>query len=344
MKRRVGKVSQWELILLAVVAIGLFALVVNSQQTTRARDYEARAQAAALAQSAFRTIRDYRLKTGYAPDAINDPNQTGLVGHQYSLITTGRGDQTGVLTSANPNFAAVVVAQFRRAGLRPKDLVAVGFDGSNPPLNVEVLAACSVLKLTPVIVTAVGSGAWGANDASFTWLDIEALLCQEGLLPYRSLAASIGGDDDQGRGLSPPGRIVAESAIARNRVRLLRASNLDEAVRARMALYQEAAGGHRYRAFINVGDAPVNIGDDGRPIPTGVVTRSPERMPAKSVARAMAEQGARVVNFRDILRLAYRYRLPVAPVPIPPLAKGRMFTERRYSVPLAALAALVIVV
>jgi len=344
MKKRVEKVSSWELIVLAGVSVGLFAILVGSKQTMKQRDYDVKYQAAKLTADAFEAVRDFRVRAGLTIDETNDPNRTGLIGTQYSLTTYGRGDQSGAMTATNPNFVAVVISLLRRAGVKTGDVVAVGLNGSLPALNIEVLAACQALGATPVIISAVSSGMWGANDPRLTWLDIEALLNRNGILGFKSRAASLGGDGDNGRGLSPEGRAWLDSAISRNGVMRLHAESLGEAVARRMEIYSREAQGRRIRAFVNVGNSVANLGEAAKPLPTGRISRRPEQLPAPSVVRAMAEKGAAIINLTDVPRLAWRYRFPVAPIPLPPLAKGRLFVERKYPVGLALIFTVVIVV
>jgi len=343
MKKRVEKVSAWELIVLALISVGLFAVIMNSKQAAKYRGYEVKAAAANLASDAFKAVRDFRRGIGLPIDEINDPNRTGLVGTQYSLITYGRGDQSGAMTASNPNFVAVVIALMRRAGLKSGDRVALGLNGSLPALNIEVLASCQALGLKPVVISAASSGMWGANDPRLTWLDIETVLNRSGILPYKSVAASVGGEGDVGRGLSPEGRALLDSAVSRNKVALLSSDSLAEAVTRRMEIYRREAAGKPIRAFINVGNAAANLGEESRPPATGVLDKRPEQLPKPSVIRAMAEQSAQVINLLDVSRLAYRYRFPVAPVPLPALAKGRLFLERKYPVGLALAFAVIIV-
>jgi poly-gamma-glutamate system protein len=343
MKRRVEKVSAWELIVLAAISVGLFAVLMNSKQLAKARDYDVKFEAAKLVSDAFKAVRDFRQKAGLPIDEINDPNRTGLVGTQYSLITYGRGDQSGVMTATNPNFVAVVIALLRKVGLKNGDVVALGLNGSLPALNIEALAACRAMGLRPVVISAASSGMWGANDPRLTWLDIEAVLNRNGILPCKSAAASLGGEGDNGRGLSPEGRAWLDSAVARNKVELLLPKSLDEAVARRMEIYRREAGGRPIRAFVNVGNAVANLGAELKPPATGVLDKRPVQLPNPSVIRSMAEQGAQIINLLDASRLAYRYRFPVAPVPLPTLAKGRLFVERKYPVGLALVFAIVII-
>jgi poly-gamma-glutamate system protein len=343
-KRRIEKVSRWELVALAAIAVGLFAILVNSRQLAKARDFDVKSEAAKLTSEAFKAVRDFRGQAGLPIDEINDPNRTGLVGTQYSLITFGRGDQSGVMTAANPNFVAVVIALLRKAGLKSGDVVAVGLNGSLPALNIEVLAACKGLGLKSVVISAVSSGMWGANDPRLTWLDIETILDRKGILGFKSKAASPGGDGDVGRGMSPEGRAWLDSAIARNRVPPLLPQSLEDAVARRMEIYRREAAGKPIRGFINVGNAVANLGEPDKPLATGVLDRRPAQLPSPSVVRAMAEKGVAIINLTDVPRLAYRFRFPVAPIPLPALAKGRLFVEPRYSVGLALAFAVIIIV
>jgi poly-gamma-glutamate system protein len=342
-RKRIGKVARWELVVLTLIAVGLFALLTRLARLTRAPDYGTRARAAEISQQALHAVREARLAAGLMIDSVNDPAGTGLTGTAYSLITSGRGDLTAVLTTANPNFAAVVVALLRRAGLRRGDAVALGLSGSLPALSIEVLAACRALELEPIAIATISSGMWGANDPFFNWLDIEALLGRRSILDVKSVLATAGGADDNGRGLSPGGRMLLDSAAARNAIAMAEPASLEHAVKLRVDAYRRTAGSRPIRAYVNVGNAPASIGVSERALPSGIVNRRPADMPSPSVAREMAEQGVRVINLQDIVRLAYNYRFPVAPVPVPPLARGRMFMEKRYPVVWAMVFAAVIV-
>lgn len=299
MKKRVEKVSAWELIVLALISVGLFAVLMNSKQMAKYRDYNVKAAAAKSAADAFKVVRDFRQQAGLPVDEINDPNRTGLIGTQYSLITYGRGDQSGAMTATNPNFVAVVISLLRKAGLKSGDVVALGLNGSLPALNIEVLASCRALGLKPVVISAASSGMWGANDPRLTWLDIETVLNRSGVFQCKSVAASVGGEGDIGRGLSPEGRTWLDSAVSRNKVARLSADSLAEAVSRRMEIYRREAAGRPMRAFINVGNAVANLGEGARPPATGLLDKRPEQLPNPSVIRAMAEQGVPAINLLE---------------------------------------------
>jgi poly-gamma-glutamate system protein len=205
---RHGKVNRWVLVVLAVVALACFAAVTRTMRPRRSRAFEAKLASSQLARQALAAVAEHRRQTGVPIDSVNDPNGTGLVGLQYSLLTYGRSDLSDALTTTNPNFSAALVELLGRAGVRPGDTIGISWDGTYPALNIELLAAARTLRLEPVIVTALSAGMWGANYPGLTWIDLEGLLVRAGFWQYRTRVATLGGEDDNGRGLSPEGRAV----------------------------------------------------------------------------------------------------------------------------------------
>ena len=105
----------------------------------------------------------------------------------------------------NPNFAAVVVEWLKELGVKSGDVVAVGASGSFPAMNIAVYAALHELGIEPIIISSTAASQWGANEPSFTWLDMEAVLRKSDVFPYKSVAASLGGvGDDELATLTAP--------------------------------------------------------------------------------------------------------------------------------------------
>jgi poly-gamma-glutamate system protein len=160
------------------------------------------------------------------------------------------------LTSVNPYFAALFVDYFHELKLRPGDPVAFAMTGSFPALNIAALAAAEELGLQAIPITSVGASMWGANDPKFTWLDMEKLLNDRGLLHTRSIAASLGGSNDRGRGLSPKGRDLLKDAVERCGIPLIHEPTLDEAILKRVELYDRASGARDIKAYVTSAGAP----------------------------------------------------------------------------------------
>ena len=319
---------------LMILAIGLYYWSEHSRVVVKQPNFDLKLQSAQRMVEALDVLRQDRLDAGWALDDVNDPNQSALIGLQYSLITTDGGDLGAKLTSINPNFTAVVLQMLLDAGVQAGDQVAVAFSGSFPALNIAVIIACEVLGVEPVIITSVGSSMWGANAPDFTYLDMESILVRDGIIEHRSVAASIGGGEDIGRSLSGAGRAAIEDAIIRNEVTPISAESLTESQELRRDIYRQYAGGDGYSAFINVGGGVAVLGhpESGRLIPPGLNRTYLQRnYPARGLIHEFWEQGIPIIHLLNVGQIADQFGLPRAPVPLPVVGTGRIFSVERYN-------------
>jgi poly-gamma-glutamate system protein len=202
------------------------------------------------------------------------------------------------------------------AGVRTGDRIAVTFSGSFPALNIAVLSAARALDVQPVIISSIGSSMYGANEPRMTWLDMEALLERTGILPYRSVAASLGGVVDTRGGLDGTGIEEGLAAIRRNGVRTLEeggaATQTADAER-RMELFSQHLEGKPPAAYVNVGGSQTSLGEapGSATLPTGLSKGAPvSDDPARGVLARMKERGVPVIHLLGIRRLARKYGIP----------------------------------
>ena len=338
MKKREGKISILSLLIVTSITVLLMFIELNSKTRVEAEHYEEKLAAAETAQRAFLTLKRQVFELGIPIDRINDPNETGIIGIQYSPITTERGDLEAKLTSTNPNYAALIVELIKDTGVRKNDLVAVSQSGSYPALNINTMSALEVLGLRPVIITSVGSSMWGANYPQFTYLDMESVLIEKGIFTWRTTAASLGGEDDVGRGLSPAGREIIVQAAQRNDIPLIDAANLDEMIERKMTRYRSAG---QIELFINVGETKTALAgfdaEAGRLRPRAIRT-------GKGLIARFSSMGLPVINLLDIDGLAEAHDLATAPIPLPNPGEGRLYYEYRYSVTFAVVATAILVI
>lgn len=305
--------------------------VLNQRIKFYAPMYNEKIVSANLTKKMFEMIKATKIQKNIAIDPVNDPNQTGLIGIELSPITSEPGDLNAKLTTTNPNISAAVVELLRKCNVEAGDLIAVSFSGSFPALNLGVLSAIQTLNLKPIIITSVSSSMWGANIPEFTYLDMENLLFQNGILKFRSIAASLGGIDDIGRGLSPQGRNIIEKAIARNGILELKSKNLEEAIEKRLELYYTMAHNEKITCFINVGGSAVALA--GFDLPSGILDPLKYSF-HQGIAGRFLRNGVKVINLNNIAYLARRYELPIAPIPLPAIGEGKLYYEKKYSVAL----------
>lgn len=348
MKSRQGKVGKSVLLAFALFCVVLFLIEVGSISNKKVKFYDEKIVAAKTCEKAFKLIKTERGKLGIPIDEINDPNLTGLIGYQYSLVTSGRSDLQSKLTSTNSNFAALFVELLTNVGVRNDDIIGIGWNGSYPALNIALLSAVKALNIKPVIITSLTASMWGANDPRFSWLDIERELTKKEILPYRSIAASLGGEDDNGQGLSPEGRALLDSVIKRNGVLKITADSLAEQVEKRLNIYQlpeaDQRSSFKLAAFVNIGYGAANIGNIQTTPSTGIISRRNNKVIESSVIGKMVAKRIPVINILDVNRLAELYSLPIAPLPLPKVGKGKLFMEPRYSVQLAIVMVVLIII
>lgn len=239
-------------------------------------------------------------------DPASDINETGLIGICDSVITTEKGYLPSKRTSLDPNYAAVAVHLLHEVGVRKGSLVACGFSGSYPGLNISVLCAVRALGARAVVISNVGSSAWGANVPEFAWLDMEAALVKKRLLPDRSVAVGLGGSR---RKLTKENRLAMSTVIERSGLPMVQGNTPPLEVRRRMEIYAESAAGRPYAAFVTVGGALSNIGS----------------RVSRGVAHEMHDIGVPVVILRNMRKIAGAFGMPWDPSPLPLPGSGAVY-------------------
>lgn len=291
--------------------------------------YDEQLAAAQLMAECQKVIARHRTVLGLPLDRSLDPNVTGLIGEEFTPLTTSLGELELKRTSANPAFAAVMVHYFRAAGLRRGEVVAVGASGSFPALLIATLCAAKVCELQPVVIASVGASMYGANLPGFAITDMLTLLEQEKCLPESLAAVSLGGEGDRGEGvLLGEGAEALLAAARRSGVPLIREPSLARSIRQRLNVYTVRAGARPVRCFVNVGGADPNYGGTEASLrfPRGLVTRRPP-VTGPGLIFTFAERGVPVINLLDVGGLARENGLPFDPVPFPAPGAGEIYTS-----------------
>jgi poly-gamma-glutamate system protein len=245
----------------------------------------------------------------------------GLIGVEWSEITTTLGSLDAKITAANPAFAGVLVRMLHTAGIRPGDTVGVALSGSFPSLSVAVLAALQVTEARAVVASSVGASSFGANDPSATWPDMESWLRARGGLQFASSLVTPGGENDNGGGLSEKGNEQIANAALRNGYSLVRPASLDEALQLRLRLFRRPG----VKLFINVGGNQTSLGScvHASGFPTGLHFDLPScGDPGRGLLARMAEQAIPTIHLLNVRNLAFTNGLPLLPRKFDPLAMG----------------------
>jgi poly-gamma-glutamate system protein len=283
-------------------------------------------RAARTMQRAGTVVRDEKERRGLLQPAESDPNRTGLIGPEWSEITTTQGLLAAKRTATNPDLAAVVVKLTAPLGLKPGDGVLVVLSGSFVGGNIAVLSALEALRLRPVVVSSLGSSMWGATDLEFTWLDIEASIRRAGIIRTETTLALLGGVGTVGRDIDETGRAALRAAAARNGVKLQDERPFARAVESTYAAALAGLQGAPPRLLVNVGGAQVALGtcENAERMPTGLIREEPgcaQGVPGL-IVRALRD-GIPVLHLLNLRAFALVHDLPVDPQPLPAPGSNR---------------------
>lgn len=339
-------VSTNALLVIAAVSISSIFVVEAFPERTSEVYLAQMLEASQLASEAMEVVHDERERRRIPIDPIADPTGSGLIGSAMTEVTTNSGNLLAKQTTVNPNWAAVAVQLLREAGVQEGDTVAVGMSGSFPALNIALYAAMTTLRIDAIVISSVSASQWGANQPRLLWIDMERVLKERKVFPYRTVAASLGGAEDRASGLSVEGLALLHRAIKRAKIPMINPENYAESVIERMAIYREQAGDKPIRAYVNVGGGTSSVGTRRSKFAfnPGINTRTPPRAALiDSVMARFLDENVPVIHFLQINRMAQRYGLPITPQEPQPVGTGQVFLQRRYN-PWLAFGALSLVV
>ncbi|MEC7855268.1 MAG: poly-gamma-glutamate system protein [Candidatus Neomarinimicrobiota bacterium] len=338
------------LVVLSVIAVLSLIVSINSITIDISPSYDLKIKAARLMQESMLALKNNRMESGVFIDDENDPNETGLVGSPFSLLTTDEGNLDAKLTTLDPNFSAGMVDLMFEMRLQRGDTIAILLTGSMPGANIAVLTAAKAIGLVPIMITSVGASQWGANHVDFTWLDMEAILYNNGFITNRSIAASIGGRNDIGRLLSPDGRGIIVNNILNHGIPIIKKTKLAENIEERMQLFERYINIEDYSAMINIGGGVASLGTsfNSKLLAAGIVSRSDvteislREGGIEGGISKFAQKNVPILHVLNIKSLTEQLGMPFAPIPIPEIGSGSLYAEERYNIFVSAVCLIVV--
>lgn len=319
--------------------LALVGLLLVQATATREKHpyYEQQVIAARIMEQSSLVLREAKVERGLPIDRELDPNETGLIGDEFTIITTSLGNLEAKRTSTSPSFAALMVRLFSEAGLKPGSSVAIGASGSFPGLIVATLAACEAMDLEPMLFYSVGASMYGANIPEFTFVDMLDALHAHDLLPYEILAISLGSDNDRGDGMFFPESRETMMEIARSAsASLILPENNVQSIRERLALYSEYNQGRLPDVFVNIGGASPNMGNTNASLqfPNGLVERAKlsANDPERGLIFEYLELGVPVIHLLNIRDLALKSGIAIDPMPFPPIGSEAVYYVTKHNI------------
>jgi len=312
------------LVLLAAAFLVIYYYAKPRSFTGKHQAYYEMTAAANKMKQAQQAIRTEMSRRGIEIDTALDINGTGLIGLEWSGITTTLGNVESKRTSANPDFAALLVKLFKEAGLQKGDTIAANCSSSFPALNLAFIAAADVMGLQPVMVTSIGSSMYGGNREDFTYLDMEQYLYDNNLIQNKTIAYSLGGAEDIGKEFEADviGRI--KERLDGYGLQFLYETSLEKNIENRYAFYTAAAHSD-IKAFINIGGNLLSLGAYNDSIDNEKVQLSTLNPIKTGLVGKFLQTGKPVFYLLNMKSIALYYQLPFDPDTLPEIGTAPIY-------------------
>jgi poly-gamma-glutamate system protein len=308
------------LALAAAVSIALWFVFEQALQRPIHPQFAEMLMAARSMQAASRVLWMEKDARGLTPSAQADPNRTGMIGQEYTPITTTIGELPAKRTATNPDFAAALVRQIASLGLTRGTPVVIVVSGSFVGGDVAAITATETLGLRPIVIASLSASMWGANEPEFNLIDMLAALREHNVIRTRAVVAVLGGGGAIGGSMDPDGVAALRRSAARDGVPIIEVRPVVALIDALLARIKAAAGDKGPGAVINAGGALIGLGScqESYEWPPGLTRRAPPCSDGTpGLAMRLAADGLPVLHIINMRRLALEWGLPFDPTPLP---------------------------
>ena len=320
-----GKISLVWLLAALVAAGGALGLSFALKRETRT-DYAGVQLAAAERMQAAEEMLFQVVQAEGIEITEEDINMTGLVGPEWTPLTTTLGHLEAKRSALNPNFAALLVKYYQQAGLKKGDVVAVGTSGSFPGLAIATLCAANEMELEVRVICSFGASMYGGTRPELTVMRMVQLMKEKGLADFELLAVSAGGTDDHLESVLFPeeARQAIQDLAEASGVEYIDLPTIEDSIARRLTLYGEDVD-----LFVNVGGASANSGTSSYTLafPNGLVMNPPAipTTPNRGLMYEYAARGVPVINMLNVRQLCQDNGLPYDPIPLPKPGEGGVY-------------------
>jgi poly-gamma-glutamate system protein len=299
--------ARGKLILLAAGLAAMWHLATPATLTNEERALWEKVRSAQL------HMASWRLQEGTASGLDSDPWDCGLIGVEWSGITTTLGDLSSKRTACNPAWAVQFSRWFRQLGLEKGDRVAIYSSASFPGLLLNAIAATEALQLEPLLIVSLGASTWGANHLRSPWPALSAELRRGGFMLTKADYYTLGGGDELGHGLSPEGLGLLKNAAEVAGVELLSANSLQEMIALKAGLLRD----HGAQLFVNIGGSHANLGDAETvlKLTPGLLAGNDLDNAGNGVIGAAVDMNIRVIHMLNIKSVSQSVGIPYDSTP-----------------------------
>ena len=243
-----------------------------------------------------------------------DTFRTGLIGLEWSPLSTTLGDLPAKRTACDPRWSIVVSRWLDRLNVKKGDSVVLLSSSSFPGMILNVLTALESHGIDTHMVLSLGSSTWGANDPEMPWPAIASYLRTKGMLHTKEKYITLGGNREVGGGISEEGMSIMRKIARDSQTPLIIKNNLQEMIEWKMQIINEI----KPVAVINIGGGHAAMGNDD--IVTGLnpgLHLSESKMAGNGVVGMSLAAGYPVIHLLNIKQLSVASGIPYDSAPMP---------------------------
>lgn len=300
-----------------------FFNLLYSKDLEKHDNYEEMIELAQNINQAFEIIKDEKVSRGVL---LND--ETGMLGGEFTGITTTLGSLEAKRTTLNPNFSSVIYNYIKELNLSSGDNIAVNLSSSFPSLNIQVIMTLEQMGYEPVIISSIGASTFGATDPEFTYIDMEYELYQNDIIHHKSQLVSPGGDDDLGLNMDSLLLKSIFERLKRYGYRIYIEPKYENNLNERLLIYKNC------KALINVGGNYISFtgNDIGYESSYGIIrSRYSYNYDERGLTGAFLTQKKDVIHLLNIKGIALENNLPIGPKGEIEIGSNGCFYEVKYN-------------
>ncbi len=265
-----------------------------------------------MAEYWFRLVNTMKEDLGLSKPSYANFEYWGLLGSEFTLITTTLGNFDAKHTAANPEIAGLLYRWIVECKMGKEDYLGINLSGSFPSLAIASLAAAQTLGCNVIMISSLGASMYGANEMEATWIDIESYLIKRGGLKYKSKLLTLGGVNDNGGGIQEEGIESLRISVMRNNKQLFIPQNLEEAIQKREEIFLSES----ISVLINIGGNHASLGGCSHSplFPNGLVKEYASCDHKKrGLLQRIAEKRIPIIHLLNIKELAIKNNLKLTP-------------------------------
>ena len=266
--------------------------------------------------------------------------KTGMLGAEYTAITTTIGNLDSKKTSLDPNFAAVYIKMFSQLYLEKGDEIVINMSGSFPMLDISCIMAAEEYGLKPFIMVSVGASSYGATNPAFTIFDMLQYLYQEKLINSKIDVVSLGGSSDIGENFGEFNdyydRDLLIERIKASDATFLYEKDFDKNIETRLKIINEKC--KDVKLFVNIGGNSVGLGTNESAyyksngiIHSNKYKKSNSSKEGEGLIEKFLRSGVNVIQMLNLKQITSDYGLKYGIDELPNVGDGDTYYEINYS-------------